>query len=258
MTTFTPYAKPRAFALRPSFTKALYDDSLRRAPSESLIENLDIRRVARFEEELFASFTDYVGLTLGEAARRLSIPPSRGKGFIGGVLKRAFGAESTQARIKEFEEMGITLRATRVSPDGKPYEAMSFPAFRYKELVVEEWEESTLLQQLTRLLMVPCVGAQKSTPHQECVIQRPILWIPSPDEMELLRNEWEMFRNKIRDGHADALPTASMTKMIHVRPHGRDSSDTDEAPVVGPVVKKSFWLNSSFVARLVERGMVHA
>ena len=44
--------------------------------------------------------------------------------------------------------MGITLRVARVSPDLMPYEAPSFPAFRYRELLEESWEDSDLLSQV--------------------------------------------------------------------------------------------------------------
>lgn len=251
VTTFSPNAKPRAFALRPSFTKALYDASVQRGPSESLMEDLSLPEVERFEDELFRRFDEHVGQTLGDVGDTLGVSGSTGKGYIGAVLRRAFGAQSPKAKIREFEEMGITLKTTRVSPEGMPYESMSFPAFRYLELIEEPWEESTLLMQLDGLLLVPCLGATKSTPHADCVIQSPLLWRPDARQFDTLRSEWEMFRDAIKAGKADRLPTAASTEMIHVRPHARDSSDTDVAPIVGPVVKKSFWLNRGFVARLI-------
>lgn len=251
VTTFSTHAKPRAFALRPSFTKSLYDASLSRGPIESLIDNLGLPDVKRFEDEILRRFERYVGRTLGEVGDALDVSRSTGKGYIGAVLRRAFGAQSPRAKIREFEEMGITVKTTRVSPDGTPYESMSFPAFRYLEVIKETWEESTLFTQLDGLLLVPCLGAMKSTPHTDCVIQSPVLWRPDATELGILRREWEMFRDAIEAGKADRLPSAASTEMIHVRPHARDSSDTDIAPVVGPVVKKSFWLNRGFVARLI-------
>jgi DNA mismatch repair protein MutH len=87
------------------------------------------------------------------------------------------------------------------------------------------------------------------------VIRPPTLWKPSPVELDPLRAEWVKFRDEIRAGRADRLPPASTTRMIHVRPHARDSKDTEEAPGVGPVVKKSFWLNREFVAQLIQDSM---
>ena len=50
---------------------------------------------------------------------------------------------------------------------------------------------------------------------------------------------------------ADRLTPASETVAIHVRPHARNASDTDDAPGVGPLVKKSFWLNQPFVQSIL-------
>ena len=38
--------------------------------------------------------------------------------------------------------MGLTPRMTRVDGNLMPYEALSFPAFRYLELLEEIWEDS--------------------------------------------------------------------------------------------------------------------
>ena len=36
-----------------------------------------------------------------------------------------------------------------------------------------------------------------------------------------------------------------------MRPHGRDSTDVDVAPIVGNIVKKSFWLNKNLVSEVL-------
>lgn len=169
------------------------------------------------------------------------------------MIKRALGARSVKAPIAEFEEMGVTIRTTRVSQDLRPYEAMSFPAFRYMELIEEEWEDSDLLSRLDGLFIFPLEGRRKNSAPNECVISKPLLWRPSRAELEVAEREWTMFRDLIAGGKAAQLPTAAGTTMIHVRPHGRDSSDTDLAPKVGPLVKKSFWLNQSFIQDLLLR-----
>jgi DNA mismatch repair protein MutH len=82
----------------------------------------------------------------------------------------------------------------------------------------------------------------------------PVFWRPSAEELDLIRREWEIFRLEIREGSADHLTPASQTAAIHVRPHGRDARDTDDAPGIGPVVKKSFWLNRPFVREILRGG----
>jgi DNA mismatch repair protein MutH len=245
-------AKPRAFALKPALTKAIYQEAVgSRGAVESLIKNLGIDKVDTFESRVLSNFERYVGRTVRDVASELGIPRSTGKSFAAGVVRRALGAKTTAAKVAEFALMGLTPRVVRVMADRMPYESTSFPYFRYKELVQEEWEDSTLLSQLEYMLFVPIFGSAKATPQVDCTLGVPVFWQPSLAELQVIRAEWERFQREIREGKADHLTGASETTAIHVRPHGRDSQDTDEAPVVGPVVKKSFWLNRPFVQQIL-------
>jgi DNA mismatch repair protein MutH len=147
--------------------------------------------------------------------------------------------------------MGLTPRITRLGPDLMPYESLSFPAFDYFALLEEDWDDSDLLSRVEYMLLIPVQGPKKGTPQASCTFGRPVFWRPTSDELELIRREWETYRIEIRNGRAAHLTPASDTVAIHVRPHGRDANDTVDAPVVGPVVKKSFWLNRGFVQRIL-------
>ena len=241
----TILAKPRAFALKGAFTKTLFAAPPER--EESLVENLGLTRLERFEQELVARFAPYLGETVGRVGDQLGVPQSGSKSYAAAIVRRIFGARSLSTEISEFMEMGLTMRITRVDRTMMPYEALSFPAFRYGELLEEDWEDSDLLARIQYMLLVPLHGRAKETPQRECLLGRPVFWRPKPEDLELISREWEHYRMEIRVGRADALQQASQTIAIHVRPHARDRTDTDIAPVVGPVVKKSFWLNRSFV-----------
>jgi hypothetical protein len=55
------------------------------------------------------------------------------------------------------------------------------------------------------------------------------------------------------------LPTASQTRYTHIRPHGRNAADWETAPGGIDVTKKSFWLNQSYIERvLAEHGALTA
>ena len=121
-------------------------------------------------------------------------------------------------------------------------------------LLEEEWDDSDLLAHTEYMLFVPVHGTTKKTPQGECAFGQPVFWRPSAEQLELIGQEWETYRIEIREHKADRLSPASETKAIHVRPHGRDSRDTDEAPGLGPIVKKSFWLNRPFVREILVAG----
>ena len=102
------------------------------------------------------------------------------------------------------------------------------------------------------MLIVPLIREERSTPKDKQVWGRAFFWSPSADQLNGIECEWRDYCRRIQAGEANKLPGASETRYIHVRPHARDSRDTEQAPRVGQVVKKCFWLNQDFIARVVE------
>lgn len=254
VTTLSPTAKPRAFALKPSLTKTIFHaETTPKTDEESLIENLEIDDVDRFEEAILVRYSGFLGRTVGEVAQELGVSVAGAKSGAAGIVRQALGATSPKSSIAEFDTMGITIRTVRVAPDLLPYESTSFPAFRHMELIEEEWADSTLLAQVDGIFFFPLVGERKETPQDHCRLGSPFLWRPTVEELAIIEEEWTLFRDQVRAGRADALPTAKTTRIIHVRPHARDSTDTEEAPGVGSVVKKSFWLNRHYVHELLRK-----
>ena len=251
---FGDLARPRAWALKPSFTLQLFRAITATMPPVSLLEDLGLDAAKQFETRLLDRFSNFMGRTIEDVGAELGVPPSDAKSYAAAVVRRIFGAKSFRTEIVEFEEMGLTPRITRVREDLMPYEALSFPAFRYYPLLEETWEDSDLLARVEYMLLIPVHGRVKSTPQKDCTLGVPVFWRPSAEELDLIRREWEIFRLDIREGRAEHLTPASETLAIHVRPHSRDARDTDEAPVIGPVVKKSFWLNQPFVRDILQAG----
>ncbi len=244
-------ARSRAFALKPSFTTDLYEQSVSEREDESLVRNLGATATASFEDQLLERFERFEGRTVGDVAAELRVPLSASKSYSAQVLRRAFGARNFNSRIREFEEMGLTPRVSRVDSTSMPYESLSFPAFRYKELIEETWEDSDLLSRVEYMLVLPLQGKRKNTPQADCLLRSPVFWRPSAAELETIHREWELFRLEIREGMANHLTPASETVAIHVRPHARNSGDVDFAPIVGPVIRKSFWLNRPWVQAML-------
>jgi DNA mismatch repair endonuclease MutH len=244
-------ARPRAWALKPSFTLQLFRAITAPKPAISLLEDFGLDAARQIETRLLDRFSHFVGRTVKDVGAELGVPPSDAKSYAAAVVRRIFGAKGFRAEIVEFEEMGLTPRIARVRDDLMPYEALSFPAFRYYPLLEETWEDSDLLARVEYMLFIPVHGRMKSTPQKDCTLGVPVFWRPSAEELDLIRREWEIFRLEIREGRADHLTPASETLAIHVRPHSRDARDTDDAPVIGPVVKKSFWLNRPLIQHVL-------
>jgi DNA mismatch repair endonuclease MutH len=253
-----PPAKPRAFALKQSFVAALYEYFTRRPDRlESLMQNLGIDKPSSFESTLLDRLAPFVGRTVSDVAAAAAIGESISKGFTASVVratvKKLMGVNDPRARIREFDEFGIDIKIVPVRAHGVVKESMSFPAFKHLEVIHEDWDTSDFRRQTSRLLIVPIHEPRRGAAPREWSLGRPFFWSPDAVDEEVMRGEWNMFRDLIAVGRANDLPTAAETRIVHVRPKARDSNDRDLAPSVGLVVKKSFWLNSHFVRTLVER-----
>ena len=102
--------------------------------------------------------------------------------------------------------MGLTPRTTRVSPTLFPYEATSFPAFDYYELLEETWEDSDLLRRIEYMLFLPLLRVLRGRPPRaNAILEAPRFWRPSTHDLETVRREWELFRLEIEQGMADSL-----------------------------------------------------
>jgi DNA mismatch repair endonuclease MutH len=243
-------AKQRAWALKQSFTRTLYMELRTRVDFETLTDTLQVRRAAIFEQAILQHYQRFVGRSVGDVAHELGVRPG-GKQYAARVARAAVGQRHPEKGIREFAELGIEVKIVRTDAAGMLYESMSFPAFRYRELIEEEWEDSDLLARLKRLLILPMVGPKGQAATDGCVLREPFFWSPDPEQLAGIRAEWEMYRDLIRDGRAANLPTSKQTRYIHVRPKAANRLDTDDAPVVGPVVRKCLWLNRSFIAELL-------
>ena len=132
---------------------------------------------------------------------------------------------------------------------------MSFPTFKFKELVEETWEDSTFGNYLreTRFLFV----VYKFGDDGELRLMGCQFWnIPYADLEGNVKKVWEETKQVLIDGlqvsfikgkHHNNFPKQSDNPVSHVRPHGRNAQDTYELPDGRQYPKQCFWLNNSYI-----------
>lgn len=245
-------AKPRAWALKPALTSWIYHTE-RSGPKRkevSLTTVLGVRRGQDFESRVIDELAVYTGRTLASIAAELKIPIGKAKSAPALLVRRAIGITRDDVRIREFEQRGVQVKTVPLSFEGRPFEAMSFPNFDHMSVIHDVWETSDLLARLERLLIIPLIRRERDTPKQKSVWGNAFFWSPTSDQLSGIQCEWEGYVQRIASGLSNELPGYAQTQFIHVRPHARNKKDTEEAPVVGQVVKKCFWLNPEFIARI--------
>ena len=271
-------APSRAWALKPCFTRQVFDEKVLKQDFEpafgDLVEEMDSKGLQPAEERIRSSISRFEGQTLASIAAQARVPLRGGKNLAATIIKHALGFERVNARIREFEQLGIDVKTIHLrSRDGFPFEAVSFPAVDLRDLADQTFEgveledgtviheRSELIDQLSRILFVVTYSPNRNDAQETRCLGRTFFWSPTPDQWRTIQSDWEWIRDQVREGRAayDKPCTERGRKnrmtpgtILHLRPHARVACDEDVDPRGQRVTKQSYWLNKSFVYQLVK------
>lgn len=166
---------------------------------------------------------------------------------------RILGIKGNNA--EEFVKANVVVKTIRIGKNNKIKESMSFPNFKFTEIINESWEGSTFESYLeqTRFMFV----IYKVNEKDELVLKGCQFWnIPYKDLQTDVKCVWEKTVRVIKDGikiveingkRYNNFPNASENKVCHVRPHGKNALDTYPLPNGKEYTKQCFWLNNSYI-----------
>jgi len=244
-------AKARAFSLKPAYVNRLIRDISR--DSEESTDELLVRAAPHlptqtFEESVLHCVSEFVGFTLGEIAKNLGYHrPSKGyKGFHREIARRILLGGAVGISALDIED--IEMKTIRVNKEWKPNEAMSFPNFRYLEIVNERWEDSKFCEKLEKRFLFVVFRTDEQGVER---LAKVFYWnMPYRDRQEA-RRVW-LRTKKCVAKDARFLPTSSDSHVAHVRPKARNSRDRELTPQGTKLVKKCFWLNRDYIASVLK------
>jgi DNA mismatch repair protein MutH len=265
---YSKYAKCRAFSFKSDFTNQFWQEHIKPNSFESIVDSLKLSYSDNYEDVLKKAISKYQGKTIGEIANEFNTHVPGGKAAVPTIIKLAIGFKSVKSKIKEFEQLGIVVKTFPVNiEDMYPWQAVSFPALKVPEFTKENWENSTLLTQINKILFIPFSSNKRNSKAEHRKLEQPFFWTPSIEEIQQIKSEWLMYQTqaskklnifkkpgKYKKGYKEIitnLSKASETEIIHIRPHGRDSDDRDEDNFGTSIIKQSFWLNKEFLHKLL-------
>ena len=233
-------AKARAYSFKPSYMNKLIDGHLGQA------NVLDTKNKS-IEDATYEKFAPHLGSSIQEISKKMNFFKSgpNHKGFLRDLSVRILSSGGTS--VPELEKAGIEMKTIRLKQNGTPRESMSFPSFRYLEIVNEDWEHSIFFEKIeSKFLFVvfkeDSLGAER--------LEKVLYWnMPYLDRQEAQR-VWQDTKRRVKIDASD-LPRISESHVAHVRPKARDSRDTLPTPQGTFLVKKCFWLNSAYIRRIV-------
>jgi DNA mismatch repair protein MutH len=251
----------RAFSLKQSYTNLVIKT---RQNGDNIIKLSDEKayRGKNILSTILNKLSKWEGKTLFEFIHAENITLGGGKNRNVTLIRHLLGLKS-KGTIKEFEEIGLTIKVTpRNLETNRAYEQMSFPHQPFASIIEEDdFEESQLRTYLQNFIFIPLLSSKKSEKDPKKIsFGKPVLWTPNEKELSEIREEWGHYRDTLRAGLTFTtkklnskkgfitktnLPKKSDTTWIHMRPHARDSSDVDKSVDFNGkyCVKMSFWLN---------------
>ena len=118
------------------------------------------------------------------------------KGVAGQILEKALGATAGSRAEPDFVTLGIELKTIPLDATGKPKESTFVCSISLAAMADTDWERSTVLKKLSKVLFVP-VEAASDTPLRDRRVGRAYLWAPNEEEETLLRTDWERLADTI-------------------------------------------------------------
>ena len=252
-------AKPRAFTFKNSYMTYVLNNYI--IPGKDTYEPIvKDDSVESFEDYVVNKIDEYAGYSVEELCEKFDIDITKKAKNLGAMLAyRILGIKSNQA--EEFEKANIVLKTIRIGSNNKIKESMSFPTFKFKELVQEEWDDSTFGNYLreTRFLFV----VYKFDENEKLRLKGAQFWnIPYEDLENDVRKMWERTVQVLREGlkvetingiNHNNFPKATENRVSHVRPHAQNAKDTYELPDGREYPKQCFWLNNTYILEQIDQ-----
>jgi len=246
-------AKPRAFAFKNSYMTYVLNNYI--IPGKNTYEPIINAEISEsFEEYVTAKIDEYADYTVQDLCTLFNIEyEKKPKNLEAMLAYRILGIKGNHA--EEFEKANIVVKTIRVGKNNIIKESMSFPTFKFKELVEEEWDTSTFGSYLseTRFLFVVYKFDENNVLH----LKGCQFWnIPYEDLNVEVQKVWEKTKQVLIDGlqvvqvngrNSNNFPKASENPVCHVRPHAQNAADTYELPYGKKYPKQCFWLNNSYI-----------
>jgi len=251
-------AKPRAFSLKQQYLNYLIQKKI-------LNKELDADSIAKRGKEkktidvlIQERFAPFVGRTDQQIMSSLKISLSKRSKNFKRLLANSILTGTNSNKVEELEKADVTLKVVTLEHTGTLKESLSFPAFDYKSLVSQVWYDeigermSDLYAQLDtkRFLFVIF---QKIKGSDEIVLRKIKFWSFPVSDLTEVEKVFNKTIDCIKSGKYEDLPKMSENSVAHVRPHGRDISDTITTPQGTQEIKRCFWLNAKYIQKALEQ-----
>lgn len=255
-------AKRRAFCFKQSYMTQLVRKYI---GDYSNVEKILTNTNQTFDEFVNNVINKYKGKTQKKLMELFNIESSA-KSINSIIVSRMFGIKGSLNETEEFLKANIIPKTVRIEENGRIRESMSFPAFKYTELINQDWENSDLRETLESTKYLFFVFKME---NNEYVFKGIKLWnMPELIIENEVQTMWQKTVDVIKNGNIvkainngireTNFPSATQSRVCHVRPHARDAQDTYPLPVADKLTglteytKHCFWFNRGYLEEILE------
>lgn len=248
-------ANQRAYSLKQSYmTYILNNYVLNQNSEESVIDNESQLEEQGFENYIINKIKPFFGKSQKELIQQFRLNPKM-KNVNERIIASILGIKGNIAGTEEFRKANIVPKTIRINyGDKKIRESMSFPTFKFTEIIKENWEESFMynLFSSTKFMFI----IFKFNHDNELYLDDIKFWNMPLKDLEEVHKVWTRTVEVIKEGVVikskngrdfNNLPGQSFNYVSHVRPHGQNKADTYELPDGRTLTKQCFWLSNKYI-----------
>ncbi len=221
-----------------------------------------------FNEFVLNIIAKYKGKSQNELMKEFNID-TKAKNVNSMLISRMFNVKSKLSETEEFQKAKIIPKTIRIEENGRIKESISFPYFKYTEIVNQDWETSDLREELETTKYMFFIFKME---NGEYIFKGIKLWnMPEIDIETSVMEMWKKTYNTIKTGNIvksiengirkTNFVGMSENSVCHVRPHGRNASDVCKLPVVDRLTgtteytKHCFWINNNYIRKIFDEYM---
>lgn len=228
----------------------------------------NVEKVLKGSSNTFNEFINdvinrYKGMTQKELMEKFDIK-SNAKNINNILISRMFNVKSKLSETEEFQKAKIIPKTIRIEENGRIKESISFPYFKYTDIVNQGWETCDLKEELETTKYMFFVFKKIDDDY---VFKGIKLWnMPEIDIETSVKEMWIRTYNTIRSGNIvksidngvrkTNFVGMSENNVCHVRPHGRNANDVCKLPVADKLTgatvytKHCFWINNTYISKI--------
>ncbi|MFC5284145.1 Sau3AI family type II restriction endonuclease [Pedobacter alpinus] len=254
-------AKQRAYSLKQGYVNHIIASIANEATGiyGKLIPSVAVAKKLTIEEIVVSKFKSYYGKTVEEILTITGVQiNTTAKSFYANLTKAILGIELDK-EIEEFEKAEIKVKTVRLKENNLPKEDISFPNFKYEEIVNEEWDDSNFKDILEHKFLFVFFQFE----NEQLVLRKVKFWnMPYADILEAEKvwvktkeivSKGKIVKEVIGSTRYTNFPNKSFNSVSHVRPHATNAADTYPLPTRDKLTKAKeytkhcFWLNNTYV-----------